>query len=149
LDERARALIAAQVQGEKVWAFIRSYYRAKETGDAQGFVSHFAVSPRTVYQDATLGFGETGYATIAGTVTDLNAIFGVGRFSKVFHVTGDLRYGRIAEHVDLQNTFYATNGITIQTVFDLMVGLLLAIRTIGIHENLVGQISPVPPPLPA
>jgi len=35
-----------------------------------------------------------------------------------------MRYGAIAEYVDLKNTFYGTNGITIQTVFDLDGGLI-------------------------
>ena len=120
--EAQQELVEAQVQREKVWAFIRSYYHAKGTGDVAGFLSHFYNSAKIVYQDATLGATMTGYPTIAsafqGFITNVNAILGDGRFSKPFHVTGDLRYGAIAEYVDLPNTFYGTNGITIQTVFD-------------------------------
>ena len=80
------------------------------------------------YQDAVSNFNFKGYSDIASNFTfflnTLGAKLGKGQFSKIFHVTGDMRYGAIAEYVDLKNTFYSTNGITIQTVFDLDNGLI-------------------------
>ena len=96
--------------------------------DVPGFLSHFANSPDDRYQDAVLNFNFKGYSDIASNFTfflnTLGAKLGKGQFSKIFHVTGDMRYGAIAEYVDLKNTFYSTNGITIQTVFDLDNGLI-------------------------
>ena len=123
-----RNSIANQIKREATWAFLRSFYHAKDTGDATGFLQHFAISAQDVYQDATLGLGYSGYAAIAAAfeafIPGVNAALGAGRFSKIFHVTGDMGYGGVAEYVDLKNTFYGTNGITIQTVFDFDGGLI-------------------------
>ena len=121
-------LIFSEIQREKVWAFFRSFYSDKDNVDVAGFLSHFAKSESDVYQDAVLNFNFSGYSQIASNFTffinTLGAKLGKGQFSKIFHVTGDMRYGAIAEYVDLKNTFYSTNGITIQTVFDLDNGLI-------------------------
>lgn len=121
--------IADQMQREKTWAFFRSFYGDKDSGDVAGFLSHFLKSGQDVYQDAVLNISFQGYDGIAevfpGFINTVSAKLGTGRFSKVFHVTGDMRYGAVAEYVDLKNTFYSTNGITIQTVFDLDGGLIV------------------------
>jgi hypothetical protein len=120
--------IFAEMQREKVWSFFRSFYGDKDNVDVPGFLSHFANSPDDRYQDAVLNFNFKGYSDIASNFTfflnTLGAKLGKGQFSKIFHVAGDMRYGAIAEYVDLKNTFYSTNGITIQTVFDLDNGLI-------------------------
>ena len=121
-------LVADQVQRERVWAFFRSFYSDKDNVDVPGFLSHFVQSSQDKYQDAVLNLTLAGYDEIASTFTSaLNTVggkFGKGQFSKIFRATGDMRYGAIAEYVDLKNTFYGTNGITIQTVFDLDGGLI-------------------------
>jgi hypothetical protein len=121
--------IEAQIQREKTWAFFRSFYDDKDSGNVAGFLSHFSRSGQDVYQDAVLNISFQGYDGIAkvfpGFINAASAKLGTGRFSKVFHVTGDMRYGAVAEYVDLKNTFYSTNGITIQTVFDLDNGFIV------------------------
>lgn len=116
------------MQRERTWAFFRSFYDDKDSGNVGGFLSHFSQSSQDVYQDAVLNLDFQGYDEIArmfpGFINAVSAKLGMGRFSKIFHVTGDMRYGAVAEYVDLKNTFYATNGITVQTVFDLDGGLI-------------------------
>ncbi len=118
----ADRLIADQFRREQLWAFARSFYGTKDLCDSAAFNAHFAQSGAALYQDATLNINFSGYTQIAADFTSFLATalarLGPGRFSKLFHVTGDLRFGAIAEYVDLQNTFYSTNGITIQTVLD-------------------------------
>lgn len=127
-QEIGRSLIADEIQREQIWAFFRSFYGTKDLCDSVAFNAHFAQSAADLYQDATLNFILNGYTQIADSFTYFLATalakIGPGRFSKVFHATGDLRYGAVAEYVDLQNTFYSTNGITIQTVFDFDNGLV-------------------------
>ena len=122
------SLVVEQVQREQVWAFFRSFYSDKDNVNVPGFLSHFAQSSQDKYQDAVLNITFTGYDEIASNFTSfLNTLggkLGKGQFSKIFRATGDMRYGAIAEYVDLKNTFYGTNGITIQTVFDLDGGLI-------------------------
>jgi hypothetical protein len=122
------SLISDQVQREQVWAFFRSFYSDKDNVNAPGFLSHFAQSSQDVYQDAVLDATFIGYDEIASSFTSIlntvGSLVGKGQFSKIFRATGDMRYGAIAEYVDLKDTFYATNGITIQTVFDLDRGLI-------------------------
>ena len=122
------SLVFDQVQREQVWAFFRSFYGDKDNVDVPGFLAHFAQSSQDKYQDAVLNITFTGYDEIASNFTSfLNTLggkLGQGQFSKIFRATGDMRYGAIAEYVDLKNTFYGTNGITIQTVFDLDGGLI-------------------------
>jgi hypothetical protein len=121
-------LIFAQRQQEETWAFFRSFYSDKDNVDVPKFLSHFVKSGLDQYQDATLGLVIAGYDVIAANFTGfLNAVasaLGKGQFSKVFRVVGDMRFGAVVEYVDLKNTFYATNGITVQTVFDLDNGLI-------------------------
>jgi hypothetical protein len=123
------SLVADQVEREQVWAFFRSFYSDKDNANLPGFLSHFAQSSQDKYQDAVLNLTLTGFDEIASTFTSvLNTVggkLGKGQFSKIFRATGDTRYGAIAEYVDLKNTFYGTNGITIQTVFDLDGGLIV------------------------
>ena len=120
--------VADQVEREQVWAFFRSFYSDKDNVNVPGFLAHFAQSSQDNYQDAILNLTLTGYDEIASTFTSvLNTVggtLGKGQFSKIFRAIGDMRYGAIAEYVDLKDTFYATNGITIQTVFDLDGGLI-------------------------
>ncbi|WMT76408.1 nuclear transport factor 2 family protein [Bradyrhizobium sp. Ash2021] len=122
--------IQAEVQREKAWAFFRSFYQAKDLGDAAGFASHFLNSDQTVYQDAIVGFNVVGYSAInsasfaTGIINKVAAQLGAGRFSRVFHVTGDMRYGAIAEYVNLKDTLWGTNGFTILTMFDIDGGLI-------------------------
>ena len=122
------SLVVDQVQREQVWTFFRSFYSDKDNVNVPGFLSHFAQSSQDKYQDAVLNITFTGYDEIASNFTSfLNTLggkLGKGQFSKIFRATGDMRYGAIAEYVDLKNTFYGTNGITIQTVFDLDGGLI-------------------------
>jgi hypothetical protein len=120
--------IFVERQREEVWAFFRSFYGDKDDVDLAGFLAHFANEESDIYQDATLGLCIDGITAITATFTPVigavSSVLGPGRFSKVFHAIGDSRYGAIAEYVDLKNTFYGTNGITIQTVFDLNNGLI-------------------------
>lgn len=120
--------IASQVQREAVWDFFRSFYGDKDACNAAGFLSHFAKSPSSVYQDATLALVQSGYDQIASVFTGaLGAVLaqrGPGRFSKILHATGDMRYGAVAEFVDPQGTFYSTNGFTVQAVCDFDNGLI-------------------------
>lgn len=120
--------IRTEVQREQAWAFFRSFYQEKDAGNAAAFVSKFANSNRTTYQDAIVGLNYTGYSAVAVALTTVvdavAAQLGAGRFSKVFRVSGDMRYGAIAEFVDLKGTFWSTNGFTVQTVFDLDEGLV-------------------------
>src|SRR5882757_1387863 len=121
-------LIFSQRQREETWAFFRSFYGDKDNVDAPKFLSHFVKSGQDQYQDATLGRSITGFDAITASFTKfLNAVaaaLGKGQLAKVFRVVGDMRFGAVAEYVDLKNTFYGTNGITIQTVFDLDNGLI-------------------------
>jgi len=122
------SLVVDQVQREQVWTFFRSFYSDKDNVNVPGFLSHFAQSSQDKYQDAVLNITFTGYDEIASNFTSFlntrGGKLGKGQFSKIFRATGDMRYGAIAEYVDLKNTFYGTNGITIQTVFDLDGGLI-------------------------
>jgi len=121
-------LIDDEIQREQIWEFFRSFYGTKDLCDSIAFNAHFAQSTSDLYQDATLNINFSGYTQIAADFTfflsTALAKLGPGRFSKVFHATGDLRYGAVAEYVDLKNTFYSSNGITIQTVFDFDNGLV-------------------------
>jgi len=107
-------LVGDQVQRERVWAFFRSFYSDKDNVNVPGFLAHFAQSSQDNYQDAILNLTLTGYDEIASTFTSVlntaGGTLGKGQFSKIFRATGDMRYGAIAEYVDLKNTFYGTNG---------------------------------------
>ena len=120
--------IKSQILHEKAWAFFRSVYDSLDIADVQGFVSHFLQSDLFVFQDATVGFNFAGYQqfadAFAGLIGGLGSVLGPGRISKLFHVTGDLRYGAVVEHVFPQNTFFSTNGITIQSVLDVSNGVI-------------------------
>ena len=120
--------IKSQIRHEEAWAFFRSVYDSLDLADVQGFVSHFLQSNLFVFQDATVGFNFAGYQQFAGAfaslIGGLGSALGPGRSSKLFHVTGDLRYGAVIEHVFPQNTFFSTNGITIQTVIDMSDGFI-------------------------
>ena len=120
--------IKSQIRHEEAWAFFRSVYDSLDLADVQGFISHFLQSNLFVFQDATVGFNFAGYQQFAGAfaslIGGLGSALGPGRSSKLFHVTGDLRYGAVIEHVFPQNTFFSTNGITIQTVIDMSDGFI-------------------------
>jgi len=120
--------IKSQISNEEAWAFFRSVYDSLDLVDVQGFVSNFLPSDQFVFQDATLGFNFAGYQQFAGAFAALlggfGSVLGPGRSSKIHHVTGDLRYGAVVEHVFPQNTFFSTNGITIQTVIGMSDGLI-------------------------
>lgn len=120
--------IKSQIRHEEAWAFFRSVYDSLDLADVQGFVSHFLQSDLFVFQDAAVGFNFAGYqqfaGAFAGLIGGLGSALGPGRSSRLFHVTGDLRYGAVVEHVFPQNTFFSTNGITIQSVFDMSDGFI-------------------------
>ncbi len=120
--------IKAQIRHEEAWAFFRSVYDSLDLADVQGFLSHFLQSDLFVFQDAAAGFNFAGYqqfaGAFAGLIGGLGAALGPGRSSRLFHVTGDLRYGAMVEHVFPQNTFFSTNGITIQTAIDMSDGFI-------------------------
>ncbi len=120
--------IKSQIRHEEAWAFFRSVYDSLDLADVQGFVSHFLQSDLFVFQDAAVGFNFAGYqqfaGAFAGLIGGLGSVLGPGRSSKLFHVTGDLRYGAMVEHVFPQNTFFSTNGITIQSVIDMSDGFI-------------------------
>jgi len=121
-------LVDDQMRREQIWEFFRSFYYTKDLCDSVAFNANFAQSSADLYEDATLNITFNGYTEITAAFTNFLATaltkLGPGRFSKIFHATGDLRYGGVAEYVDLKNTFYSTNGITIQTVFDFDNGLV-------------------------
>lgn len=120
--------IKSQIRHEEAWAFFRSVYDSLDLADAQGFVSHFLQSDLFSFQDAAAGFNFAGYQQFAGAfgglIGGLGSVLGPGRSSKLFHVTGDLRYGAVVEHVFPRNTFFSTNGLTIQTVIDMSGGFI-------------------------
>lgn len=120
--------IRSQIRHEEAWAFFRSVYDSLDLADVQGFVSHFLQSDLFVFQDAIIGTNLQGYQQFASGFTGLLGAFGNvlgrGRSSKIHHVTGDLRYGAVVEHVFSQNTFFSTNGITIQSVIDMSNGFI-------------------------
>ncbi len=119
----ANAEIAAQVRRERAETFFRAYYAAYDTADAPGFLSNFVQSDQTRFEDATGNLVVPGYQAIAGLFSQLlpaeAAVVGTGRLFKLFHVTGDLNYGAVVEYVNLRNTFFSTNGLSVQAVFDL------------------------------
>jgi hypothetical protein len=135
------SLVAHQVHREQVWAFFRSFYSDNDNVNASGFLSHFARSSQDKYQDAVLNATFTGYDEIASNFTSfLNTLggkLGKGQFSKIFRATGDMRYGAIA--------FYGTNGITIQTVFDLDGGLIARDTDYWDSRELGASDAPQPP----
>jgi hypothetical protein len=126
--ESIKASIFAQGLSEQAWAFFRSCYQDKDNLDMQAFVSHFAHSAQAVYQDAVFGFEIPGFDNILASFLSLAgpvlATLGKGTFTKIAHVTGDMRYGVVVEYVDGKNIVYSTNGITIQSVIDLDNGLI-------------------------
>lgn len=121
--------IALQVQLEATQAFFTSYYEAKNEQTAANFLEHYAKSSLARYEDGTLGLRYEGFEAISSAFdqfipTIANAL-GIGHFSRFYNVAGDLRYGAIVEYVNFRNTFFSTNGMTVQTVFDLDGGLVL------------------------
>ncbi len=114
--------ISAEVQLEKAWTFARSWYGYQDDCDAANWLSFFLNSNQTVLQDAIVNHNFSYSQIAASFPTFLNnarTILGPGHVTKLFHVTGDVRYGMIAEHVYLQDTFFATNGYTTHSVLDL------------------------------
>ena len=111
-----------QVQREKAWAWGRGWFGAQDNCDGNGYLSYFLESSQTFLQDATVNHN-IGYPTIAATFPAFlnlaSATLGPGRVSKLFHITGDVRYGLVAEHVYLKDVFTSTNGYTTQTILDL------------------------------
>ena len=120
--------IKSQIRHEEAWAFFRSVYDSLDLADAPGFLSHFLQSDLFAFQDATININITGYQPFAAGFTGLlgafGGVLGPGRASKLFHVTGDLRYGAVVEHVFARNTFFSTNGFTTQSVIDMSDGLI-------------------------
>ncbi len=120
--------IKSQIRHEEAWAFFRSVYDSLDLADVQGFLSHFLQSDLFLFQDATVGFNFAGYQqfaeAFAALIGGLGGVLGAGRSSKIYRVTGDLRYGAVVEHVFPQNTFFSTNGITIQSVIGMSNGLI-------------------------
>ena len=111
-----------QVQREKAWAWGRGWFGAQDDCDANGYLSYFLKSSQTVLQDATVNHN-IPYPTIAATFPAFlnlaSTTLGPGRVSKLFHITGDVRYGLVAEHVYPKDVFTSTNGYTTQTILDL------------------------------
>jgi len=120
--------IKSQIRHEEAWAFFRSVYDSLDLADVQGFLSHYLQSDLFVFQDAIINTNLQGYQQFAGGFSALlgafGSVLGPGRSSKIFRVTGDLRYGAVVEHVFAQNTFFSTNGITIQSVIDMSGGFI-------------------------
>ncbi len=120
--------IRSQMRHEEAWAFFRSVYDSLDLADVQGFLSHWLQSDLLVFQDATIGTNLQGYQQFAGGFAGLlgafGGVLGPGRSSKIFRVAGDLRYGAVVEHVFPRNTFFSSNGITIQSVIDMSGGLI-------------------------
>lgn len=156
----ASAEIAVQSQRERVWAFFRSYFAAYDTADTSGFLSNFVQSDQTRFEDATGNLIVPGYQAIAGVFGQLlpaeAAVVGPGKIVKPFYVTGDLNYGAVVENVNLRNTFFSTNGLSVQSVFDLDGGLVARqtdysdTRELGVSDivgpaNLVGVAFPSAP----
>ncbi len=156
----ASAEVAAQAQRERVEAFFRSYYAAYDNADAPAFLSNFVQSDQTRFEDATGNLIVPGYQAIAGLFSQLlpveAAVVGPGKLFKLFHVTGDLNYGAVVEYVNLRNTFFSTNGFSIQSVFDLDGGLVARetdysdTRELGVSDivgpaNLTGVAFPSAP----
>ncbi len=114
--------IAAEVQREAAWAFARAWYGFQDDCDAANWLSFFLDSGQTVLQDAVVNHNFT-YAQIAASfptfLGNAKALLGAGHVTKLFHVAGDVRYGMVAEHVYLQDTFFASNGYTTHSVLDL------------------------------
>lgn len=121
--------IALQVELEATQAFFTSFYEAKNELTAADFLKHYSKSSLARYEDGTLGLRYDGFEVVSAAFdqfipTIANAL-GVGHFSRIYNVAGDLRYGAIVEYVNIRNTFFSTNGMTVQTVFDLDEGLVL------------------------
>jgi hypothetical protein len=121
--------IAIQGQIEAAWAFFTAFYEAKNELTAVEFLKHYSKSSLARYEDGTLGLRFDGFDTITSAFnqfipTIANAL-GIGHFSRIYNVAGDLRYGAIVEYTNFRNTFFSTNGMTVQTVFDLSEGLVL------------------------
>jgi hypothetical protein len=119
---------ALQIQIEATRAFFTGFYEAKNNATADAFLQHWSKSGSDRYEDGTLGLRFEGFPAISSAFntfipTIANAL-GVGHFSRLYNVAGDLRYGAIVEYTNFQNTFFATNGMTVQTVFDLDAGLV-------------------------
>lgn len=121
--------ISNEVALEKAVAFFQAFYTAFDSADAAAFLAFFAQTNQTTFQDATIGLNFTSYQALAGAFGQLlaaqKAVVGPGKLFKVAHITGDINYGAVVEHVNLKNTFFSTNGITDQTVFDLDGGLVV------------------------
>jgi hypothetical protein len=113
-----------QERREEVEIFCRSMYDAKDGIDAPKFASHFA-DPH-IYQDAT-GGGHCGALATPQALQEryANGVFkrvGVpGKLCKFVHASGDMRYGAIAEVVNLPGSFYAA-GLDLMGVLELKDG---------------------------
>lgn len=120
--------VKPQMRHEEAWAFFWSVYGSLDLADVQGFLSHFLQSDLFVFQDAIIDTNLQGYQQFApgfaGLLGAFGNVLGPGRSSKIHHVTGDLRYGAVVEHVFSQNTFFSTNRLTIQSVIDMSDGLI-------------------------
>lgn len=120
--------IESQIRHEEAWAFFRSVYDSLDLADVQGFLSHFLQSDLFLFQDAIIDTNLQGDQDFASGFTGLlgafGSILGPGRSSKIHHVTGDLRYGAVVEHVFSRNTFFSSNGLTIQSVIDMSDGFI-------------------------
>jgi len=120
--------ITSQIRHEEAWAFFRSVYDSLDLADVPGFLSHFLQSDLFLFQDAAVGFSFAGYQQFAEAFAALlggfGSVLGPGRSSKIYRVTGDLRYGAVVEHVFPRNTYFSTNGLTIQTVIDMSDGFI-------------------------
>lgn len=114
--------IDAQVQLEKAWAFCRAWYGYWDNCDTNAWLAYFSNSDQAVLQDATVNH-DYSYSRIAASFPAFfdkaRATVGPGHVTKLVHVTGDVRYGLIAEHVFLQNVFFSTNGYTTHSILDL------------------------------
>ena len=107
---------------EQAWAFCRAWYGYWDDCDTANWLSLLLNSSETVLQDAVVNH-TYHYAQIVANFpsffTKAASLVGRGHVTKLFHVTGDLRYGMVTEHVFLKDVFYATNGYTTHSVLDM------------------------------
>ncbi len=107
---------------EQAWSFCRSWYGYWDDCDNANWLSLLLNSSDTLLQDAVVNH-TYHYTQIVANFpkffTRAASLLGRGHVTKLFHVTGDIRYGMIAEHVFLKDVFYATNGYTMHSVLDM------------------------------
>ncbi|TKC92316.1 hypothetical protein FAZ69_01120 [Trinickia terrae] len=125
----AGSAVSTEITQEQTWAFFRSFYQDWNSGDSGRVLARLAQLNEFTFSDATINLLFQGINALAPALAQLfsseSQTLGTTNVATPFHVTGDVKFGAIVEHVSARNAFFATNGITAHRVFDFDNGLVV------------------------